>query len=327
MNRPASSALEPSTKPRRVDGATGMGEHSLLGISCAGGGGDGAERSAPTASAVVSVPVDAPPYGGVSSFLGRLKSSRMSGHSKWASIKHKKAIVDSRRGKLFTKLARAVTVAAKEGGGDIEGNAALALAVQKARDASMPKDNIERAIAKGTGAGADAAALETILYEGYGPGGVALLIEPVPDSRTRTGADVRHILSKGNGSLGEPGSVAYNFDKKGTIVVAAERYTEDDLMVAIDAGAEDISLDDDVYEILTEPSDLTAVRAALDEAGIEVQNAEVTQRPKARVTLDEETAAKLLRLIDALEDNDDVDAVHANFDVDADVLERLMAAS
>jgi YebC/PmpR family DNA-binding regulatory protein len=251
----------------------------------------------------------------------------MSGHSKWASIKHKKAIVDSRRGKLFTKLARAVTVAAKEGGGDIEGNAALALAVQKARDASMPKDNIERAIAKGTGAGADANALETILYEGYGPGGVALLIEAVTDNRNRTGADVRHILSKGNGSLGEPGSVAYNFDKKGTIVVAAERYTEDDLMVAIDAGAEDISLDDDVYEIVTEPSDLTAVRAALDEAGIEVQNAEVTQRPKARVTLDEETAAKLLRLIDALEDNDDVDAVHANFDVDADVLERLMAAS
>jgi len=251
----------------------------------------------------------------------------MSGHSKWASIKHKKAIVDSRRGKLFTKLARAVTVAAKEGGGDIEGNAALALAVQKARDASMPKDNIERAIAKGTGAGADAAALETILYEGYGPGGVALLIEAVTDNRNRTGADVRHILSKGNGSLGEPGSVAYNFDKKGTIVVAAERYTEDDLMVAIDAGAEDISLDDDVYEIVTEPSDLTAVRAALDEAGIEVQNAEVTQRPKARVTLDEETAAKLLRLIDALEDNDDVDAVHTNFDVDAEVLERLMAAS
>src|SRR3954471_603168 len=251
----------------------------------------------------------------------------MSGHSKWASIKHKKAIVDSKRGKLFTKLARAVTVAAKEGGGDIDGNPSLALAVQKARDASMPKDNIERAIAKGTGAGADAAALETILYEGYGPGGVALLIEAVTDNRNRTGADVRHILSKGNGSLGEPGSVAYNFDKKGTIVVAAERYTEDDLMVAIDAGAEDISLDDDVYEIVTEPSDLTAVRAALDEAGIEVQNAEVTQRPKARVTLDEETAAKLLRLIDVLEDNDDVDAVHANFDVDADVLERLMAAS
>src|SRR4051794_28237328 len=251
----------------------------------------------------------------------------MSGHSKWASIKHKKAIVDSKRGKLFTKLARAVTVAAKEGGGDIDGNPSLALAVQKARDASMPKDNIERAIAKGTGAGADATALETILYEGYAPGGVALLIEAVTDNRNRTGADVRHALSKGSGSLGEPGSVAYNFDKKGVIAVDGGRYSEDDLMVAIDAGAEDISLDDDVYEIVTEPSDLTAVRAALTEAGIEIQNAEVIQRPKATIQVDEETAAKLLRLIDNLEDNDDVDAVHANFDVDAEVLERLMAAS
>jgi YebC/PmpR family DNA-binding regulatory protein len=251
----------------------------------------------------------------------------MSGHSKWASIKHKKAIVDSKRGKLFTKLARAVTVAAKEGGGDIDGNPSLALAVQKARDASMPKDNIERAIAKGTGAGADAAALETILYEGYGPGGVALLIEAVTDNRNRTGADVRHALSKGNGSLGEPGSVAYNFDKKGVVVVDGERYSEDDLMVAIDAGAEDISREDDSWEIVTEPSDLTAVRKALEEADVEIGNAEVTQRPKVLVPVDEETAAKLLRLIDALEDNDDVDAVHANFDVDAEVLERLMAAS
>jgi YebC/PmpR family DNA-binding regulatory protein len=251
----------------------------------------------------------------------------MSGHSKWASIKHKKAIVDSKRGKLFTKLARAVTVAAKEGGGDVDGNPSLALAVQKARDASMPKDNIERAIAKGTGAGADAAALETILYEGYGPGGVALLIEAVTDNRNRTGADVRHALSKGNGSLGEPGSVAYNFDKKGVIVVDAERYSEDDLMVAIDAGAEDISREDEAWEIVTEASDLTAVRKALEDAEVELQNAEVTQRPKVLVPVDEDTAAKLLRLIDALEDNDDVDAVHANFDVDAEVLERLMTAS
>ena len=251
----------------------------------------------------------------------------MSGHSKWASIKHKKAIVDSKRGKLFTKLARAVTVAAKEGGGDIDGNPSLALAVQKAKDASMPKDNIERAIAKGTGAGADAAALESIMYEGYAPGGVALLIEAVTDNRNRTGADVRHALSKGNGSLGEPGSVAYNFDKKGVIAVDAERYTEDDLMVAIDAGAEDIAREDDVYEVVTEPSDLTAVRKALEDAGIEFQNAEVIQRPKVLVPVDEETAGKLLRLIDTLEDNDDVDAVHANFDVDAEVLERLMAAS
>ena len=221
----------------------------------------------------------------------------------------------------------AITVAAKEGGGDPVGNPALGLAIQKAKDASMPKDNIERAIAKGTGAGADVDALENVMYEGYGPGGVALLIEAVTDNRNRTGADVRHALSKGGGSLGEPGSVAYNFDKKGVIAVDGERYSEDDLMVAIDAGAEDISLDDDVYEIVTEPSDLTAVRTALTDAEIEIQNAEVIQRPKALVQVDEDTAARLLRLIDNLEDNDDVDAVHANFDVDAEVLERLMAAS
>ncbi|HWH95574.1 MAG TPA: YebC/PmpR family DNA-binding transcriptional regulator [Baekduia sp.] len=251
----------------------------------------------------------------------------MAGHSKWAGIKHKKAIVDARRGKLFTKLARAITVAAKEGGGDADGNPALALAIQKAKDASMPKDNIERAIAKGTGAGADVDALENVMYEGYGPGGVALLIEAVTDNRNRTGADVRHALSKGNGSLGEPGSVAYNFEKKGVVVVDGERYSEDDLMVAIDAGAEDISREDDLWEIVTEPSELAAVRQALEAAEVDVQSSEVLQRPKALVPVDEETAAKLLRLIDNLEDNDDVDAVHANFDVDAEVLERLMAAS
>src|SRR6195952_3205143 len=168
----------------------------------------------------------------------------MSGHSKWASIKHKKAIVDSKRGKLFTKLARAVTVAAKEGGGDIDGNPSLALAVQKARDASMPKDNIERAIAKGTGAGADAAAIEEVMYEGYGPGGVAMLIEAMTENRNRTGADVRHVLGKHGGSLGEPGTVAYLFDKRGLIVIEAERYDEDDLLPAIEAGAEDIAAED-----------------------------------------------------------------------------------
>src|SRR3954463_16198605 len=167
----------------------------------------------------------------------------MAGHPKGAGIKHKKAIVDAPRGKLFTKLARAITVAAKEGGGDPEGNPSLALAIQKAKDASMPKDNIERAIAKGTGSGADVDALENVMSEGYGPGGVGLLIEAATDNRTRTGADVRHLLSKGNGAPGEPGSVAYNFDKKGVIAVDGERYTEDDLMIAIDAGAEDISLD------------------------------------------------------------------------------------
>ena len=177
----------------------------------------------------------------------------MSGHSKWASIKHKKAVVDARRGQHFTKLARAITVAAREGGGDPEGNPALALAIQKARDASMPKDNIERAIAKGTGEGGDADQIETVLYEGYGPGGVALLIEALTDNRNRTGAEVRHLLGKHGGNLGEPGSVSYLFDKRGVIVVDANRYGEDDLMPAIDAGAEDISLDEDVYEVITEP--------------------------------------------------------------------------
>jgi YebC/PmpR family DNA-binding regulatory protein len=247
----------------------------------------------------------------------------MSGHSKWASIKHKKAVVDQRRGQAFTKLTRAITVAAREGGGDIEGNPSLALAVQKARDASMPKDNIERAIAKGTGEGVDADQIETVLYEGYGPGGVALLIEALTDNRNRTSADVRHALSKHGGNLGEPGSVGYLFDKKGVIVVDASRYDEEDLLIAIDAGAEDISQDDDVFEIICEPSDLTAVRAALAEAGIEIESADVTQRPKSRVPVEESDAVKLLKLIDMLEESDDVNAVHANFDVDAEVLEKI----
>jgi YebC/PmpR family DNA-binding regulatory protein len=247
----------------------------------------------------------------------------MAGHSKWAGIKHKKAIVDARRGAAFTKLARAITVAAREGGGDPELNASLYNAVQKAKDVSMPKDNIERAIAKGTGEGADADAIETILYEGYGPGGVALLIEALSDNRNRTGADVRHLLSKHGGSLGEPGSVAYLFDRQGVIVVDAERYSEDDLMVAIDAGALDIEQDEDAFEILTEPADLSAVRTALEEAGIAIESSGVTQRPKTRVPLDEEQATKLMRLIDALDENDDVNEVHANFDVDASVLEKI----
>ena len=209
-----------------------------------------------------------------------LESLAMAGHSKWAGIKHKKAIVDARRGKLFTKLARAITVAAKEGGGDVEGNPALGLAVQKAKDASMPKDNIERAIAKGTGEGGDADALEAVMYEGYGPGGVAVLVEATTDNRNRTGSEVRFIFGRHGGNLGEPGSVAYLFDKKGVVVVDAERYSEDDLMPAIDAGAEDIAMDDDVFEVLTEPATLTAVRAALDEAGVEIENAEVAQRPE-----------------------------------------------
>ena len=188
----------------------------------------------------------------------------MSGHSKWHSIKHKKAVVDARRGQHFTKLARAITVAAREGGGDPDGNPGLALAIQKARDASMPKDNIERAIAKGTGEGVDADAIETVLYEGYGPGGVALLIEAFTDNRNRTGADVRHLLGKHSGNLGEPGSVSYLFDKQGVIVVDGTRYDEDDLMPAIDAGALDIALDEDVLEVVTEPGDLGGCARGFD---------------------------------------------------------------
>jgi YebC/PmpR family DNA-binding regulatory protein len=247
----------------------------------------------------------------------------MSGHSKWHSIKHKKAVVDARRGQQFTKLARAITVAAREGGGDLDGNPGLALAVQKARDASMPKDNIERAIAKGTGEGVEADRLETVLYEGYGPGGVALLIEAVTDNRNRTGADVRHAFSKHGGNLGEPGSVSYLFEKRGVIVIDATRYDEDDLMPAIDAGALDIALDDDVFEVITEPATLTKVREALEAAGISTESADLIQRPNSRVPVQESDAQRLMRLIDALEETDDVSEVHANFDVEAEVLERI----
>jgi YebC/PmpR family DNA-binding regulatory protein len=214
-------------------------------------------------------------------------------------------------------------VAAREGGGDVDGNPALGLAVQKARDASMPKDNIERAIQKGTGAGTDADRIETVIYEGYGPGGVALLIEALTDNRNRTGADVRHAFSKYGGSLGEPGSVSYLFDKRGVIVVDASRYDEDDLMPAIDAGAEDIARDEDVFEVITAPGDLQAARAALEQAGVEVERADVTQRPKSRVPVGEADARKLMNLVDSLEESDDVSAVHANFDVEAGVLERI----
>jgi YebC/PmpR family DNA-binding regulatory protein len=247
----------------------------------------------------------------------------MSGHSKWASIKHKKAIVDSRRGKHFSKLTRAIMVAARDGGGDPVGNPSLELAIRKAREASMPKDNIERAIAKGSGEGGEADAIETVLYEGYGPGGVALLIEAMTENRNRTGADVRHAFSKHGGSLGEPGSVAYLFDKKGTIVVDATRYSEDDLLSAVEAGAEDISTDDDVFEVISEPADFTAVRHALEAAGVEMDSAEMAYRPSALVPVDESHAGALLRLIESLEESDDVEAVHANFDAPADVLERV----
>ena len=247
----------------------------------------------------------------------------MSGHSKWASIKHKKAVVDSRRGAHFSKLARAIMVAARDGGGDPDANATLENAIRKAKEASMPKENIERAIAKGTGEGGEAEAIETVLYEGYGPGGVAVLVEALTDNRNRTGADVRLAFSKNGGSLGEPGSVAYLFAKKGTIVIDASRYSEDDLMVAVEAGAEDISADEGVFEVVAEPADFSRVRKALEQAGVEMESAEMTYRPSSLVPIDEGQAAKLMRLIEALEESDDVDGVNANFDVSAEVLERV----
>ena len=247
----------------------------------------------------------------------------MSGHSKWASIKHKKAVVDSRRGQQFSKLVQAIMVAARDGGGDPDANATLENAVRKAKEASMPKETIERAIAKGSGEGGEADAIETVLYEGYGPGGVAVLVEALTDNRNRTSAEVRHAFSKNGGSLGEPGSVAYLFDKKGTIVIDATRYSEDELMVAVEAGAEDISTDEDVFEVVTEPADFTAVRTALEGAGVQIESAEMVYRPSSLVPIDEGQAGRLMRLIEALEENDDVDAVHANFDVPAEVLERV----
>jgi YebC/PmpR family DNA-binding regulatory protein len=247
----------------------------------------------------------------------------MSGHSKWSSIKHRKGAADAKRGQLFTKLARAIQVAARDGGGDPAGNAALATAVQKAKDARMPKDNIERAIAKGTGSDGSGAAIETAVYEGYGPGGVAILVEALTDNRNRTSAELRHAFTRNGGSLGEPGSVAWNFEKKGLILVDGSRHSEEDLEPAIDAGAEDVSVDVDVFEVITEPADLPAVRSALEEAGVALDMAEITMRAGSRVPVDDGEVGQLVRLVDELEDHDDVSAVHANFEVDASTLERV----
>jgi YebC/PmpR family DNA-binding regulatory protein len=251
----------------------------------------------------------------------------VSGHSKWSSIKHKKGAADAKRGKLFTKLARAITVAARDGGGNPEANPPLGLAVQKARDASMPKDNIQRAIDRGTGSGSDAAAIESVTYEGYGPGGAAIMVEVLTDNRNRTGAEVRHIFDRHGGSLGEPGSVAWQFENRGVVLVDGEGYGEDDVMPAIDAGAEDVTEDGDLLKITTSASDLAAVRSALEEAGVKVQSAELSMEPKSTVEVGESDAPALLRLMDALEEHDDVDAVHANFDVPEEILERAAAAS
>jgi YebC/PmpR family DNA-binding regulatory protein len=249
----------------------------------------------------------------------------MSGHSKWSSIKHRKAAADAKRGQQFTKLARAITVAAREGGGDPDANPALATAVQKARDVSMPKDNIQRAIDRGTGEGADAAAIERVVFEGYGPGGAAILVEALTDNRNRTSAEVRHAFTKHGGSLGEPGSVAWIFEKRGVVVVDAERYGEDDLIAAIDAGAEDVQQDGDLLKVITDPAGLAGVREALESAGVEIQSSDLAMEPRNVVEVDESAAPALLRLLDELEEHDDVNEVHANFDIPQEVLEKAVA--
>jgi YebC/PmpR family DNA-binding regulatory protein len=249
----------------------------------------------------------------------------MSGHSKWSSIKHKKGAADAKRGKLFSKLARAIIVAARDGGGDPEHNPTLATAIQKAKDASMPKENIQRAIDRGTGAGSDGAAIERIVYEGYGPAGVAVMVEALTDNRNRAGAEIRHAFSKHGGSLGEPGSVAWIFEKKGAIVVDGSRYGEDDLIGAIDAGAEDVREDGGQLRVLSDPSDLSAVREALEASGVEIESAGLVTEPKSTVEVKGNDAERLLKLLDALDEQDDVDEVFANFDIPEDVLEQLAA--
>jgi len=244
----------------------------------------------------------------------------MSGHSKWSTIKHKKAAKDEKRGKLFAKLARGIEVAARDGGGDPEMNAPLALAVQKAKDASMPNDNIERAIKRGTGE-VEGASYEEIWYEGYAPGGVALYVQILTDNRNRAASDVRAAFTRNGGSLGEPGSVAYLFEQRGYILAAGD---EDEIMLAaLEAGADDVRPSGEQYEVLSEPSAFAAVRDALASAGITVDTAEVTQLPTTAVSIDEPTARQVLRLVDALEDLDDVQSVFGNFDVSDEILEAV----
>jgi YebC/PmpR family DNA-binding regulatory protein len=251
----------------------------------------------------------------------------LSGHSKWSSIKHKKGAADAKRGKLFSKLSRAIIVAAKEGGGDPANNLALQNAIEKARSYSMPKDNIDRAVAKGTGEGADAAAFETVVYEGYGPEGVAVIVEALTDNRNRTASDVRHAFTKHGGSLGTTGAVAWQFDRRGVVVVGANGVDEDELfLAAADAGAEDVERDGDVFQVTSEPEGLTAVRGAIEAAGFSIDSAELSLLPKTTVAVEDETAAKrVLRLIEALEDNDDVQDVYANFAIPERVLEAVVS--
>ena len=249
----------------------------------------------------------------------------MSGHSKWSTIKHKKGAADAKRGQLFTKLTRALIVAAKEGGGDPAANLALQNAIEKARSASMPKDTIDRAIAKGSGADADASAFETVVYEGFGPSGVAVIVEALTDNRNRTASDVRHTFAKNDGNLGGSGAVAWLFERRGVVLVPAAGTDEDELtLAAAEGGAEDIALDGSSYQVLTAPENLAAVREAIEKAGFTIDSAELTMLPKTTVEVaDEGDAKKVLRLMDQLEDNDDVQDVYANFDIPERVLEAV----
>ncbi len=246
----------------------------------------------------------------------------MSGHSKWSSIKRKKGATDAKRGQRFSKLARAIIVAAREGGPDPAGNLALQNAIDKAKDASMPKDNIDRAIARGAGPSADDAAYETVAYEGYGPAGIAVYVEAVTDNRNRTAADVRHIFSKADGSLGEAGSVAWLFERRAVVLVDGGADEDELTLAAAEGGADDIEREGESWRVIAAPEALSSVRKAVEAAGMTVESADLTMVPKTTVELEDEAAAKkVLRLMDALDENDDVQDVYANFDIPDGVLE------
>ena len=247
----------------------------------------------------------------------------MAGHSKWANIKHRKGAQDAKRGKIFTKLIKEITIAAKIGGGDLEANSRLRLAVDKGKQANMPKDNIDRAIKKGTG-DLDGVTYEEGTFEGYGPGGVALLVEFMTDNRTRTVADVRHIFNKNNGNLGKDGSVAFIFERKGLISFSTETDFDAIFEAALEAGAEDVKDEGDIYEVTTNPAEFIEIRDALVAAGLEPQTAEVTMIPSNTVDLEGKAAEQMLKLMDMLEDNDDVQNVYANFDISEQEIARIM---
>jgi YebC/PmpR family DNA-binding regulatory protein len=248
----------------------------------------------------------------------------MSGHSKWSSIKHKKGAADKKRGQLFSKLSRAIIVAAREGGPDPSGNLALQNAVEKARSYSMPKENIERAIARGSGTDSDAAAYETVVYEGYGAGGVAILVEALTDNRNRTASEVRAAFGKYDGNLGASGAVAWQFERRGVVLVDGSADEDELMLAAAEGGADDVQQDGSSWQVTAAPEALTAVREAIEAAGFAVDSAELTMVPKTTVEVeDESTAKKILRLIDTLEENDDVQDVYSNFDIPERVLETV----